>query len=435
MEKQWIENLRKRFTERQIPVADDVWSGISAALDGLDDRRCSAVAPVGRMRRLSLWTRRVAAVAAVVAVVAGVWYFSGKDVVSPIGVTRPAAADVARYGGQPSVAPLPATGMAPLRRLLSAMSRNTVPPSAVTLSAVAVADTVKPSAGNTDMAAGVQENKGNDSQQGRTPANGRAPQQGADSRRQRISTPDAAKLLAASSARHGEGGASFGLYGTNFTSFGSSSGAAVHRQGYAGVQHDGVMGDNHINLLTPSNGGLLNATAANPVKVKHRQPVKLGLSVRVKLNRRLALESGLAYSYLSSDISSGDGRGGYSTTQRLHYVGVPLNINVDLWHNKRLEVYASGGGAVDFCVSGRSETETFAGNEVTSHDRKAMRETRPQLSVNASAGVQYNFNSRLGVYAEPGVGYYFDNGSGVQTVYKDNKLNFNLNVGLRLTVK
>lgn len=435
MEKQWIENLRKRFADRQIPVTDDVWSGISAALDGLEAQRKTAVAPVGRMRRLSLWARRVAAVAAVVAVVAGVWYFSGKDVVSPIGVNRPAAADVARDGGQPSATQLPAADMAPLRRLFSAMSRNTVPPSALTLSAVAEADTVKPSAGNTDMSVEAWGNKENDSRQGLTPAKGRTPQQGADSRKQRIGTPDATKLLAASSERHGDGGASFGLYGTNFTSFGSSSGAAVRRQGYAGVQHDGVIGDNHVSFLTSSNSGMLNTTAANPVRVKHRQPVKLGLSVRVKLNRRLALESGLAYSYLSSDISSGDGRGGYSTTQRLHYVGVPLNLNVDLWHNKRLEVYASGGGAVDFCVSGRSETETFAGNEVTSHDREAMRETRPQLSVNASAGVQYNFNSRLGVYAEPGVGYYFDNGSDVQTVYKDNKLNFNLNVGLRLTVK
>ena len=38
-------------------------------------------------------------------------------------------------------------------------------------------------------------------------------------------------------------------------------------------------------------------------------------------------------------------------------------------------------------------------------------------------------------YAEPGVGYYFDNGSDVKTAYSDNPFNFNMKLGLRYSIK
>ena len=56
---------------------------------------------------------------------------------------------------------------------------------------------------------------------------------------------------------------------------------------------------------------------------------------------------------------------------------------------------------------------------------------RLQWSVSGAVGFQYNFIDRLGVYVEPGVGYYFDDGSNVLTIYKDKPFNFNFQVGLR----
>ena len=55
--------------------------------------------------------------------------------------------------------------------------------------------------------------------------------------------------------------------------------------------------------------------------------------------------------------------------------------------------------------------------------------------MNAAAGVQYNFSNLLGLYVEPGVSYYFDNGSSVSNIYKDKPFNFNLNLGLRFTIR
>lgn len=37
------------------------------------------------------------------------------------------------------------------------------------------------------------------------------------------------------------------------------------------------------------------------------------------------------------------------------------------------------------------------------------------------------------MYVEPGISYYFDDGSPISTIYKEKPVNFNLNLGLRFT--
>ena len=51
--------------------------------------------------------------------------------------------------------------------------------------------------------------------------------------------------------------------------------------------------------------------------------------------------------------------------------------------------------------------------------------------MGASVGAQYNLLPSLGVYAEPGVTYYPDNGSSVQSFFKDKPVNPSLQFGLR----
>ena len=60
---------------------------------------------------------------------------------------------------------------------------------------------------------------------------------------------------------------------------------------------------------------------------------------------------------------------------------------------------------------------------------------RWQFSVHGAAGVEYDVIPQLGIYAEPGVKYYFNNGSNVSTFFKDKPTSFNLQLGLRLNLK
>lgn len=56
-----------------------------------------------------------------------------------------------------------------------------------------------------------------------------------------------------------------------------------------------------------------------------------------------------------------------------------------------------------------------------------------QWSVSAAVGAQLNATKHFGIYVEPGVVHYFDDGSGVQTIRKEKPTNFNLQLGLRWT--
>lgn len=167
--------------------------------------------------------------------------------------------------------------------------------------------------------------------------------------------------------------------------------------------------------------------------IKHHLPVRAGLSFAYKVNERFALESGVSYTRLTSDMRNGSDRHYITGKQTLHYVGVPLNVKCQIVSWKGFELYASSGVLAEKCVSGKQEKEYVINNRVEKKESRDIGEKPFQWSVNASAGLQYNVLPSAGIYVEPGVSYYFDDGSSLNTIYKDKQFNFNLNLGLRFT--
>lgn len=155
---------------------------------------------------------------------------------------------------------------------------------------------------------------------------------------------------------------------------------------------------------------------------KHNMPVSFGATVSYDLNDRLALTSGLVYTLATSSFEHGTSSNASKDEQTLHYVGIPLTASYTIWGNSWLKTYVNAGGQADFNVSAKVETE----GHTTDIDKD-----RAQLSVGAAAGAQLNVIKQMGVYVEPGVRYYFDNGSNVQTVFKEHPCNFSLQMGLR----
>lgn len=155
---------------------------------------------------------------------------------------------------------------------------------------------------------------------------------------------------------------------------------------------------------------------------KHDMPVSFGATVSYALNDRLALTSGLVYTLATSSFEHGMSSSASKDEQTLHYVGIPLTASYTIWSNSWLKTYVNAGGQADFNVSAKVETE----GHTTDIDKD-----RAQLSVGAAAGVQLNVIKQMGVYVEPGMRYYFDNGSNVQTVFKEHPCNFSLQMGLR----
>ncbi len=162
----------------------------------------------------------------------------------------------------------------------------------------------------------------------------------------------------------------------------------------------------------------------------HHLPVRAGVSVSIPVNERWGVTTGLTYSTMSSDFEDLYASHSESSTQRLHYLGIPVSVRYNVWQQSKVKIYASAGGEIEKLVYGKKKThyDDMASTKTTS---TTVSEHRPVLSTNVNAGISYSILPDLSVFAEPGLAYYFKNGSGVKSAYTDKQLLFNVNVGVR----
>lgn len=162
------------------------------------------------------------------------------------------------------------------------------------------------------------------------------------------------------------------------------------------------------------------------VKAKHHAPVSVGLQVAFGIAPRLSLSTGLVYTRTSSDFYPYAPSSNYNVHQVLHYVGIPVGLNYEFWQSGGFHAYVMAGAEADYNVKNDTEEEGVK--------KENAKRDRVQLSGKASLGAQYDITPKVGLYIEPGAKYYFDNGSHVENTFKDKKLNFNLQFGLRFNL-
>ena len=199
----------------------------------------------------------------------------------------------------------------------------------------------------------------------------------------------------------------------------AGSNSSIHDNGYSGEF------SNFTEIIEPTvQTQYYNNNSSN---LTHHQPIRFGLSLRYRLNDRWSIESGLAYTRLRSDL---EWKSGAEAEQTLSYVGIPVNANYLLWGNRYFNFYVSAGGMVEKMIEGHLNTRyrgIIQKESITIHPL--------QFSVNGGIGAEFNLTNQFSIYAEPGVGYYFDNGSIISTYYQDKPFSFNLNLGVRLHIK
>ena len=148
---------------------------------------------------------------------------------------------------------------------------------------------------------------------------------------------------------------------------------------------------------------------------RHHRPVRMSLTFHMPLGGIFGVETGASYTLLRSTVTTTSGSTVNRNIQTLKYLGIPVNLTADLYGNDWCRLYLSGGGMAEKCVSG---------------------EIKPLLwSLNAAAGAQINLGRSLGIYAEPGLSYHFDDGSPVRTIYKDRPLDFMMTIGARMSFR
>lgn len=170
----------------------------------------------------------------------------------------------------------------------------------------------------------------------------------------------------------------------------------------------------------------------------HKMPVKIGASIRYNFNKFLGIESGLTYSFLSSDLKTGkEGAvSGWSKgVQSMHYLGIPLNLSFNIFSSRYFNAYVTAGGLMEKCVRGSLKTDEYLDGKYHGSSSTALKQKGLQWSVNGAAGIQVNILPQLGLYMEPGVSHHFSNNSKVRTIYSDKPTDFSLSFGLRYTFR
>ena len=141
----------------------------------------------------------------------------------------------------------------------------------------------------------------------------------------------------------------------------------------------------------------------------HHLPIRLGVSLNYHLSTRLALLTGINYTYLYSEFKI-PLYSKVSYEQKLHYLGIPLGLSYQLWASNSFQIYLSGGLMLEKCLN----------------------EKPWQWSVEAAAGIEYSIVRQLGLYLEPSLGYYFKDGTSFDHYYKEHPLAPSIEFGLRL---
>lgn len=202
-----------------------------------------------------------------------------------------------------------------------------------------------------------------------------------------------------------------------------------------------AMNSSDVTCQLSSSSGLTTAGLSNVLlrnknkevstSTTHYQPLQFELLAGMEVLRNLSVVSGVSYSCLISDLTSGTDTDNYETRQALHYIGIPLSLNYNIPLADRLGLYLALGGRVEQNIYGTSATAYRADGRVNERQTTRLTEKVPQWSAFAGLGLQWHLSGGMNLFAEPSVNYCFSNGSHIENFYKERPLNFNLSLGLK----
>ena len=440
MKRNWKEDIHDRLGNFETEAPDGLWKAIH--------QRMAQTEPAQAEKRQTPFVlqpalrRTACAAAACIALVAGYQYFAdgGKETASGVKVAQGGVADIptSRYVAKNAVAPA-ATVYAQMQNSPAVLQPN----GRVEQTADAIA---QPTQNSESAQISTSQHLNTSTSQPHNPSTSQ-PHNPSTSQHHNPSTPQphnpstsqphnpSTSLLAYTPAdnsrgRHEGAAARWTLSTSATTGMGASSVTNSTATYVEAVGPDDVIWADNPQLGI----GIFNQGKSVKTEYKHRLPVRVGLNVAYRLTDRLSVESGVSYTRLSSDKKDGTKDNYSSSSQKLDYIGVPLNVKYRAFGYRRLSVYASAGLLTEKCVSGKTTHEYVISGEKKKHEAEDVAEKPWQLSVNAALGAQFDVLRNVGVYVEPGVSYYFDDRSPLSTIYKEKPLNFNLNLGVRYTI-
>lgn len=151
---------------------------------------------------------------------------------------------------------------------------------------------------------------------------------------------------------------------------------------------------------------------------RHHMPLGAGVGISFALGEKLALESGLNYTLLWSELTPEGGN--VRQNQYIHYLGIPLQLDWIFFNRAGFRLYSGIGARMDICAGARI-------------DGVKVKEDPLQWSASATIGAGYNFNRHVGIYLRPELDFYLS-GTRLNSVRKAGGVNVTLRAGLQISL-
>lgn len=192
------------------------------------------------------------------------------------------------------------------------------------------------------------------------------------------------------------------------------------------------------NEITVETRSLMEIAAQNAMvnhgemkeQYSHQLPFTLQLTLSRQLTSRLSIETGLSYTQMKSTIVTGSAMAHIREQQRLRYLGIPLRFGWQWYSKAHLSLYSSAGGMLELPIRSMLNVEHVA-NDIVTFNKETTLDVPCQWSISLGLGIQYDLTPHFGIYMEPGLQYFFDDGSNLKSYRTEHPLSITLPFGLR----
>ena len=177
---------------------------------------------------------------------------------------------------------------------------------------------------------------------------------------------------------------------------------------------------------------MLSRNKASTTDASHSQSAKLAVTLKVNLDYRWGIETGIVSSTLKSEFNTMVGSSRTFTDRTITYLGIPLfaTYNVFEWH--RLSMYLSAGPMYEFTTRTNLESRSYVGGSLTESNFDNTLYKDSKWSINASAGLQLRVSDHSALFVQPGVSYHFKDDSALETFYTEHPASYNVTFGYRV---
>lgn len=193
----------------------------------------------------------------------------------------------------------------------------------------------------------------------------------------------------------------------------------------------GIGSGNNVNqgngmMASPDiNGGNTGNEDDGTTSINHLMPITIGVRVSKQLSPKWAIETGLQYSLLRTDITRTFDSWSYSKNIKAHFLSIPVDAKYRLLQWEKINLYALGGIRIDIPIGSTIESVMT--------DERSTLHYPVSFSIDAGAEFEYQMTPTTSLFIMPSLNYHIMEKSDLPILWQDHPLSFDLPIGVRFS--